>query len=638
MATGMAILVISALSGWSKRSSLFAWLVGCGSLLIALSALKCLVYGINDSIQFLLPEPWGRVVLTFTPLSALFGLIFALGGPLAAWYGHGYLKLYGKHGLASHLFWLGALILSLHLTILARHSLMFFLAWELMSISSFFCLMFEHKKTEVRQAGLYYIVFMQLGAFLLLAGFGLLYARTGSMLFSDYQDIPLAAMLLLFGGFAFKAGFFPFYSWLPVAHPAAPSHVSGLMSGLMLKTGIYGIILLLGMANPSLSLMYVFFALSLFTAFLGVIHALAETDIKKALAYSSIENIGIIGLGISTAWIGRMSGIPLMGYLALAGALMHSVNHSLFKPLLFYLSGNIYQQTHTRELDRLGGLQKRMPVTGVLFLAGTMAISAMPLFNGFVSELLIYLGLAQGFAPAGLFINLAGILGAVCLAFIGSLAMFAFARIYGLAFLGESRSHNSAHAVEAGEACLSSPLILASLCFLMGIGGVFVLRFLNPAVAYLGFDVLDFVALKSFHTIGLAFSLVALFTLGLYFRRRQSIKPSVSVTWGCGYEKPSPRMQYTGNSLIHPLAYFLKPFIHKRDQVISDQNHFPESFTFEVRVHDFVNDFLLKPVQKLIGLVLGVFSGVQRGRTQVYITYSLVFLIVVLLWAILGVK
>lgn len=635
---GLLILILASFSGWFKRSGLFALLLSIGSIFIGISASKCLFFGTNEFFRFILPPPWGKVIFAFTPLSALFGLIFAVGSPLGAWYGYGYLKQYAHKNPAAHLFWLGLLMLSLQLTILARHSLMFFLAWELMSMSSFFCLLYEHEKSVSRQAGHYYIVFMQVGASLLLAGFGLLYAQTGSLQFSAYKNISFLPMLLLFAGFAFKAGFFPFYSWLPIAHTAAPSHVSGLMSGLMLKTGIYGIILLFGMANPGLVFMYVFFALSLITAFLGVIHALAETDIKKALAYSSIENIGIIGLGISLAWIGRLTNNPMMAYLALAGALLHSVNHSLFKPLLFYLSGNIYQQTHTRELDLLGGLQKRMPYTGVLFLAGSMAISALPLFNGFISELLIYFGLLQGFVQSELFLNLTSILGAVCLAFVGSLAMFAFARIYGIAFLGEARSNQASHAIEVSSSRLTVPIVLAVMCLFMGIGGVFALKLINPVVLNLGFKVMDNSLLKIFYTIGIVFSLFVIITLVLYSLRRKLIRPAVKPTWVCGYEKPSPKMQYTGNSLMHPLAYFIKPFIHKKDQTISDRNHFPESFSFDVKVHDFLNVFVLKPGQKIIAMFLGLFIGVQQGRTQVYITYSLVFLVIVLLWAILGVK
>jgi formate hydrogenlyase subunit 3/multisubunit Na+/H+ antiporter MnhD subunit len=636
--TGIVILIIAIMSSWFKRSGIFAILVSLGSAFIGYSAISCLFWGTAEAFQMTLPEPWGTVIFSFTPLSALFGLIFAFGSTMTVWYGLGYLKKYDTSNLASHLFWLGALILSLQLTILARHSLMFFLAWELMSMSSFFCLIYEHQKSVTRQAGHYYIVFMQVGAFLLLTGFAMLYAQTGSMQFDTYKNIPLLPMLFLFAGFAFKAGFFPFYSWLPIAHPAAPSHVSGLMSGLMLKTGIYGIIMLLGMTVPSLNLMYGFMILSLATAFLGVVHALTETDIKKILAYSSIENIGIIGLGISLAWIGRLTNHPLMSYLALAGALMHSINHSLFKPLLFYLSGNIYQQTHTRELDLLGGLQKRMPHTGVLFLAGSMAISALPLFNGFVSELLIYFGLLQGFVQSELLLNLISIIGAICLAFVGTLAMFAFARLYGLSFLGEPRSAHSAKAHEAGINRLVIPYILMSMCLLLGIGGVFVLKLLNPVIVNLGFTVMDSTLCESFYKLGIAFSCVILLVLALYSYRKRIIKPAFSQTWGCGYEKPSPKMQYTGNSLIHPLAYFIKPFIHKQDKILSDTNHFPQSFGFHAKVHDFIHEFCLRPGQKVIALFLGLFTGVQRGRTQIYITYSLVFLIIMLIWAILGVK
>lgn len=650
MQIGFGLLLLSLFAGVnpgkstrdSHASARLAWftaLIGLGSLALAYSAISVLFLHSKEAYILLLPSPWGEAVIGYDPLSAYFGLIFALGGFLAALYGNGYLRKYSEKGIASHLLFLGLLIISLHLTLVVKHSVLFFFAWELMSLSSFFCILFEDEIPETRAAAIFYFIMMHIGAAFLLTGLGLAYVQTGSFDFEDYKQLQLMPALFLGLGFAFKAGFFPLYTWLPIAHPAAPSHVSGLMSGIMLKTGIYGLLLVFGMTHVSLTVLYLFAMISLVTAFLGIIHALVESDLKKVLAYSSIENIGIIGLGISFALLGQKTSHPVMAYLALAGALFHSLNHSIFKPLLFYLAGNIYQQTHTREIDILGGLQKRMPYTGALFLIGTLSISALPVFNGFISEFFIYLGLLDGFYHSNLIMNIGAILAAAGLALTGALVLFSFVRTYTLIFLGEPKTDHSSQAVEVRNSMLISPSILAVLCLLLGISAQPILLLLNPVISYLGFS--TSVIQPYLHGLSLmqiCFLVMIILATSLYLWRKSKSKVTHSPTWGCGYMAPNPKMQYNANSFIQPIAYFLLPFVKKKDEMHFDKAHFPDQFRFSVRVQDFIYEHLISPAYRIVYRSFGVFDRLQKGNTRIYILYNLIFLVVILIWVILVAK
>jgi hydrogenase-4 component B len=262
----------------------------------------------------------------------------------------------------------------------------------------------------------------------------------------------------------------------------------------------------------------------------------------------------------------------------------------------------------------------------------------MPMFNGFISELFIYLGMLDGLNRNNFNLNIGSILCAAGLTFVGALALFAFVRLYGLAFLGEPRSDKAKNAVEVSRSMLTTPVILAGLCFLLGLPGSIYLRFFKPILQYqnMWFEISPTLT-KAFNLVSLVFLIIGTLILIMLFLRRRIVK-TTEPTWGCGYERPNPRMQYTGNSLIHPLAYFIRPFIKKRDVMNYDKAIFPEGFTFEVRVHEFLHDSLIAPVKRAILSFLNLFAGIQKGNTQVYISYGLVFLLIVLTWAILVVK
>ncbi len=295
------------------------------------------------------------------------------------------------------------------LVLVARNAVLFLSAWELMAVSSFFLVTFEHERESVRSAGWIYLVATHLGTGFLLAFFILMGRETGSMNFDVWaaQGIHtqgLAGILFLMAvvGFGTKAGFMPFHVWLPEAHPAAPSHVSALMSGVMIKTGIYGLLRAFTfLGAPPLWWGWLFIGIGLSSGVLGVLFALAQHDLKRLLAYHSVENIGIIALGIGVGLLGQNTGSPALVALGFGGALLHVLNHALFKGLLFLGAGAVAHSAGTREIDRLGGLLKQMPWTAATFLIGAAAISGLPPLNGFVSEFLIFLGAFKGGISGG---------------------------------------------------------------------------------------------------------------------------------------------------------------------------------------------------------------------------------------------
>ncbi|MDY0152664.1 MAG: proton-conducting transporter membrane subunit, partial [Candidatus Cloacimonas sp.] len=541
IAYGAIIILVALVAALLKRSALFTFLGAVASFFMGYGYAVVLFSGKIQSYVLSLPGITGIAELTIDPLGAFFGLIFSFGFPLGLLYGHHYLKAHPAKGIASHQLWLGLMILSMHLVLLLRNSLLFMLVWELMSLASFFAIILERENRETVASALYYFVMMHIGAAVLLSGFAWQYWQTGSLNFGT-QAISGWAKWLLLIGFSFKAGFFPFYSWLPKAHPVAPSHLSGMMSGLMIKTGIFGIIFVLTKAQWQAYEVYILLAIALITAFNGVIHALAETNIKRALAYSSIENIGIIGIGLSFWQLGLIFGNPVMAALGFAGALMHTLNHSLFKPLLFYLSGNVLVSTHSLDSDSLGGLGKRMPRTAVLFLCGTAAISALPLLNGFISEFGIFLSILSGFKPSNLGSTLSSVVAGAIFAFVSALALIAFTKLYSIVFSGEPRTPNAAQATEVTRGMLISPMLLAVACFVLGIFGNLGLQLAKPLAVGFGIDVwlLDSFS-HSLNGISVVLLLLLFAFAVLYFLKTKICSCTSAPTWGCGYAKPNSR-------------------------------------------------------------------------------------------------
>ena len=498
------------------------------------------------------------------PLSALFALIVSVGAVAAVLYSRGYLAHYLGRKSPAHI--------SLHYTALATmfyamlgvvtseggFSFLFF--WELMTVASFLLILFDAERREVRRAALAYVIMMHVGFALLLIGFVRLDSVCGSadfaLLGEYFRTQPALPLFVVFlAGFGMKAGMFPMHVWLPEAHPAAPSHVSALMSGVMIKTGVYGILRVTAQIAdlPTLRTAgLILLVAGIVTGLWGVILAAAQNDVKRLLAYSSIENIGIVLIGLGIAALGKSSGNQLAAICGLSGALLHTLNHSLFKSLLFFGAGNILSQTHTTSLDALGGLGRHMPVTGLLFLAGTTAICALPPLNGFVSELLIYLGMLDGIASGS--DVLASAAGLAALALIGGVVILAFTKLYGTVFLGAPRTHEVAEASEVDNFRIAAmALPLAGILFI----GLFPQTAVSAVTRAAGFfihhpaDAADYLLSPTLAAVSrTAWLLILVVGLLAWLRSRalRTRKVTDGATWGCGFTSPNVRMQYSGES------------------------------------------------------------------------------------------
>ncbi len=587
--------------------------------------------------------PWLHLFsLSFSidSLSAFFLLPIFLICPLAAIYAFHYMNKPHQSGrTAVNSFFFTLLLISMALVATADNIISFALVWELMSLSSFFLVMYEYQREATRRAGYLYLVFAQAGAMLIFAGFSVAYSHTGSFAFDQFARMPSGAKLMVFFlafiGFGSKAGIFPFHIWLPHAHPAAPSHISAVMSGVMIKMGIYGIIRLYSLLQVNdLIFGRTVLIFGIVSGVLGVVYALGKHDIKKLLAYHSVENIGIILIGAGIGMVGIAAGKPVMAGFGFAGCLLHVLNHSIFKSLLFMGSGAVLQKTKSRHIDRMGGLMKRMPVTGATFLAGSISISGLPPFNGFISEFLIYFAAFRGLDLKGSTFLLM-MLAIISLAVIGGLAAACFSKVVGIVFLGEPRSENASAAVECGWTMLLPMTVLALSCLMIGI---FPHAFVN--LAFLGLrDMHGFSTVDPTVIAGLSsnLALAARLFLGLLattmllrmilYRRKQI---DSGPTWGCGFTRPTARMQYTGASYAMSIVDFFRPFVRVNTGYGGIGKIFPQEAAYESRVDDVAEISLNQGVIGPLLKVLGKMRWIQHGNIQLYIGYIILTIVVLL--------
>ena len=553
-------------------------------------------------------------------------------------------------------FFFNGLAASMVGVLLARNGLLFLICWELMSITSFFLMTFENEKPEVRSAGLIYLVATHLGTLFLFVFFILMGQGSLSLdfdklaLYSPLVPVfPTILFCLAVVGFGTKAGLMPFHVWLPVAHPAAPSHVSALMSGVMIKTGFYGIIraiTLLG--TPTSTWAWILIAIGLMSAVLGVLFALAQRDIKKLLAYSTIENIGIMTLGIGLGLLGQVTGNTFVALLGWGGGLFHMLNHAMFKGLLFLGAGTIAQSLGTREIERMGGLFKRLRVTGLTFLIGSLAIAGLPPFNGFISEFLIYLGaFKQVSLAAGNAANaLAGLAPAFSIIFglslAGGMAVICFTKAFGIIFLGEPRTE-AAQSAHEGKFSMQLPVILlASFCLALGLAAPLLPRIIQPVLIQLmpqfTYKLIPIIEATSQTLAYITVASLSLLTLlGLWLLLRKLIKSkksqtSQSVTWDCGYIAPDTRMQYTATSFVQPLVIFFKGLLQIKEKFKPAMGIFPRQASLHSETTDLFENRFYSPIFKSIKYFLSRWHWLQHGRLQLYILYIALVLVILLMW------
>ncbi len=596
---------------------------------------------------------FGKIPLRIDALSAWFMLIINLTCINGALYGIGYMKSYQEQKTNLSVHWVLFLIFqsSMLWVCMLQQSLAFLIAWELMSLSSLFLVVFEHQKTQTLRAGMNYLVQMHIGVIFLTIGFIQIYFTEGS---TDFHAIGTYfatnpnfwVFLLFFIGFGIKAGFIPLHSWLPHAHPAAPAHISGVMSGVIVKLGIYGIIRIALLLKTDLILIgESLLTLSVITAAYGILNAAIHRDLKKMLAYCTIENIGIIGSGIGLFIIGMGMNKPLLIVLGLSGALLHTLNHSLFKSLLFFTSGSVYQQTHTRDMEKLGGLVKQMPQTAIFFLIGALAIGGLPPFNGFVSEFLIYSGFLAGIRNTGLIHSTLMILSLSGFAIVGGLSLLTFTKSFGTIFLGSPRDqlHTKPHEVSLGMRIPQIVIvgIMLSIGFFPQVYFSVILHTIISIVPSFQFQ--DASVLSPLNNIVTLmaeigrYSILFLILISSVILIRYSIvKKRVeqfNTTWGCGYIAPNKKMQYTGKSFSKTLGKLLGFIVSekKRYTELSPQEIFPQSRKHSSHYTDFFEHNIIHPLTERLLFSLNYFQFIQNGRTQTYVLYGVFFIIIIFL-------
>lgn len=654
---GITVYLLTAVIALMVKESKKGLVIALGSLsggiTVIIACCRSMLSGIVDSFSIMANYPIGQVCLLLDPPAAFFATVIALGSIFCAMYGNGYMKQYHGRGkaISAHFFFLICLFVSMLLLPLIRNAIVFLIMWEIMSLSSFFLVIFESEKKEVFDAGIFYLIMMHVSVILLTIGFLVLIRTTGSADFADFHDFfksgaywPAAdtAFILLAAGFGIKAGFLPLHSWLPEAHPAAPSHVSGLMSGVMIKLGIFGILMMIMVLGvPSLWICYSFTVLAVLSALYGIFYASAQDDIKRALAYSSVENIGIIGIGIGVAMLGMSYKSPVTATIGLAGALIHLFNHSLFKGLLFYGAGAVYMQTHTRSLNRLGGLFKRMPKTGTVFLIGCLAICGLPPFNGFISKFIIYYSMLSCKGINGESLLIAAISSFALLAFVGAVAVICFTRLFSIIFMGAPRDKHAESVVDVPFSMTFPMMLMAGLCLAGGVLPLVMLRIVewpamvitgskNIAGIAIGFN--DPLYLISFISVGLVLLTTLLFALRMVLLRRR--QPAVSGTWGCGYDNPTSRIQYTATSFSLPFLNIVKPVLKREKTSVPVKGLFPLKAFWDYKIKDIFEIAIIRPLGQGTVFLLSRLSWIQNGNMQYYLFYGIIFLILSLIWVI----
>ncbi|QQS61336.1 MAG: hydrogenase 4 subunit B [Candidatus Moraniibacteriota bacterium] len=619
----------------------------------------------GNSLSFILwtaPLSFFSLSFRIDMLSAFFIFIISLITLFCSFYGIGYIKHFykkysiGALGFFSHLFILGMIFV-----VTASNAIFFLIAWEIMSIASYFLVVYDHKDENNVKAGFLYLVMTHIGTAFILISFLLLYKFTGSFDFEAMKlgsvAVPLFVKDIIFLcaiiGFGTKAGIVPFHIWLPAAHPAAPSHISALMSGVMIKTGIFMMIrLFLDILQP----VPVWWGLAILiigavSSLLGVLYALAEHDIKRLLAYHSIENIGIILLGLGSALVFSSLHFPSLALLGLTATLFHIANHAIFKSLLFLSAGSVISQTHTRNMEEYGGLIKYMPQTAFFFLIGSMAISALPPFNGFFSEWLTFQSLFQGIMMLSSSAKWIFMIAVGSLAFTGGLALACFVKAFGVTFLARPRSEEIFHTKESSFFLLFGMGSLAVLSLLFGIFSGKITFFLEKIGKSLDIfkTTSSAVSLSENQTIlvgngfasvsGLVFFLIfgitILFVVGVvrYLIYKEQ-KTETGLTWDCGTDL-KPRMEITATgfaqSIILIFKGILKPTIqHEIEYHDSETRYLPKSKAVTLGVRDINQSYFYQPLRDLLMKISLRAKNIQSGNISVYILYILIALIVAL--------
>jgi hydrogenase-4 component B len=608
--------------------------------------------------------PYFQPMVKLDPLGAFFVLIVSFLALALSVYSFGYVRgFYGRKSVGVLAAFYNALLLATTLVFTAANAFFFLLAWEIMALTAYCLVSFEHEHEETRNAGVLFFIMSHIGTGCLILGFLLLFQMSGSYGFDSFHALGdkmpvgqrnLVFLLFLFG-FGVKAGMIPLHIWLPAAHPVAPSNVSALMSGVLIKTGIYGMtrVFFDFLGTPPNWWGVTVLTIGTVSAVLGVLYALMEHDLKRLLAYHSIENIGIILMGLGAALMFLHSGHPALASLALIAGLYHTINHAIFKALLFLGAGAVLHATRTRNMEEMGGLAKRMRWTALFFFVGAAAISALPPLNGFVSEWLTYQALLQGFGTTPSLIRLMFPLSGAMLALTGALAAACFVKAFGITFLGQPRSDHARHAHEASFPMLLGQGILVAACFFLGLFPTVFLKLFDSVTQQLtGQQLSQQLSVASglvlsggaaqggtVSTLGITLMLLCLLPVplilwGLFARRSRT---RIAPTWDCGQRGLTPKMEYTATGFSKPLRMIFKALFRPRREVQREYDfspYFTTTLRFESHVEEMFQTRIYRPLRWLVLYGSRRLRALQAGSLQAYLIYIFVTLLALLLFAL----
>jgi formate hydrogenlyase subunit 3/multisubunit Na+/H+ antiporter MnhD subunit len=620
--------------------------------LAALAAgLLTLVQGEVTTAQLPLGLPWLPWQVRLDALSGFFLCVIGVVSFAVGIYGSGYVRglEHGRDSLPVLGGFTGLFLTGMLLVVLADDAFMFMVAWELMSLSSYFLVAFHHDQAANRRAAFLYLLMAHVGGLSILLGYGVLAAFGDGFAFDAMRAGELSfgwasvAFVLAFIGFGMKAGLVPLHVWLPEAHPVAPSHISALMSGVMLKVAVYGFIRfvfdLIGDIHWQWGVAVL--VIGSISALMGVLYALMQQDIKRLLAYSSVENIGIIFIGLGLALLFLATGHKGLGVVAFVAALYHTINHALFKGLLFLGAGAVLHSAHERNLEQMGGLLRRMPWTGVFFLIGCLSISALPPFNGFVSEWLTFQAALQAWQlDSGVLRSLVPITAAV-LALTGALAAACFVKVYGVAFLGQARSRHVRRARGVPLSMRAGQGVLALLCLLLGIFPTSVIALLDVVpLQVLGQGLSQATAhgwlwltpisseTASYGAPLVAIILALILAAGLWLFGRGIRRVRRCDAWDCGFAPPTPAMQYTASAFAQPIRQLFGSLFHIEEGIKPQPDGRQR---YQLQVVDRAWGLFYLPVAHAVERAARQVVRLQSGNVRIYLGWSLATLLI-LLW------
>lgn len=605
------------------------------------------------------PIPFLTFDITFDGLAAFFILILSILVFCVSLYSIGYLSHYvGKRSICAYQVLYVLFILSMLLVFVAGNGILFFMAWEAMAITSYFLVVFESENLETRKAGLIYIVMTNVSAALILIALMVMYQYTGSFDLGHAssaipQSIKDIMFILFLIGFGTKGGIAPLHVWLPRAHPAAPGPISALMSGIMIKTAIYGLLRFvldyLGVTTPWWG--YALLALGIFSAVMGVLYAFISKNIKRMLAHSSVENMGILFIGVGIVLVSTATGNKEVGGLALMATLLHCFFHAIYKGSLFLSVGSIHFATHTKNIEELGGLIKKMPVTALLCLGGALSLAAMIPFSGFISEWLMYQSIFSSLVLGQAGLNILLIITAAALAMAAALSAGTMIKLYGISFLGLPRSPQAETAEEVPNVMNVAIGILVSLSLLFGLfprlavnlfngivsemQGVSISDHLNGNIFVLSFPMsINQNAISSALAIGLSVGVILLALLVLRGVGGKYVK-RVYGTWDCGFKALTPRMQFSGRAFSKPVKIVFRIFIKSTRELklVGDAPYHPESIEYNVKTESAIEKYVYFPfIRGISTLSEKLKFMIQTGSVHAYLLYIFVAVLLLMLY------